>query len=44
VLAKWSVSMGDLLGAIRGRAPLLGTLKARFYQCQETASKTVFGP
>jgi hypothetical protein len=44
VLDKWSVTMGDLLGALRGKAPLLGTLEVRYYQYPETDSKTVFGP
>jgi hypothetical protein len=41
VLDKRIVSMGDLLGALRRRASLIGTLKARY---PEAGSKTVFGP
>ena len=39
-----SLSMGALWGELRGRAPLLGTLKARSHQYPETGLKTDFGP
>jgi hypothetical protein len=39
-----SLSMGALWGELGGRAPLLGTLKARSCQYPETDSETDFRP
>ena len=36
--------MGALRGELGGRAPLLGTLKARSYHCPETGSETYLDP
>jgi hypothetical protein len=41
---RLALSIEDLQGEPKGRAPLLGTLKARSYQYPETGSKTDFGP
>ena len=43
MLSRWNISVGALWGELGGRAPLLGTLKARSYQYPETGSETDIG-